>query len=86
MVLEAPKIEEVDCMEGIVLEVNTTEGVGCTDKIVLDVSNTGRVEETYTIVLYVLCDVDGTTTMTEDDDCPETSVLDDGTYCGVEEG
>jgi len=32
---------------------------------VLEVSKTGTVEETYTIVLYVLCVVDGTTPMIE---------------------
>jgi len=37
-------------------------------------------------VLYVLSPVEDTTTMNEDDDWPETSVLDDATNGKVEEG
>jgi len=45
--------------------VTRAEEVGCTNRIVLDVSKTGTVEEIYTIVLYVLCVEDDTTTMIE---------------------
>ena len=86
MVLEVSDTEEVGCTDKIVLEVSRIEELGCTDRIVLDVYTTGSVEETYTIVLYALCEVDGITTTTEDDDWPETSVLDDATNGKVEEG